>query len=593
MNFESFFGLKERPFKNSQEERFFFPRAVFKSLCQALEKDNPPKTIVLAGPLGVGKTLSMLCLPYALGKRYRVALCLHGSPTLTGILGEALNSLGLEGRYAPGAPEETLLGLFQSTVSFHIEEGLNIVLAVDDSFKLSSETINDLQALVSLEPEWKNRATLLLGSAGSPHLEESNEGETLILKMEPLSQEETSLYLRHRLMVAGKKAQLFSAEAVKLIWGYSQGSPVKINDLAERSLMTAWAAGKKEIAASHVTQAKASLDNPMRIQEESAKVAAGGVRTHHQIKGLPSKTPLITLGALIVAVVVVTLYLLLPKNDSELSAAPPEEAPLTQVAALETIPAVASESPPDLLPDLGLPTPPSAILMLPRNALALVVDRSLTMSKLWQGGLKGPGLKAEVALPEITAPGLYLVGRPQSRTPLIFQYPPAKEIPKEASLRLWKQVESFLPQDILPLVVGNGSDLKKPSPAKLALTIKDILKVWTQSQELKSADNLALLYAPEFQFFEPGRKDKTISRENFRQALISEMRSSGDIQLTVSEPLILLDPRNHNLVWAVFSLKYDSRLRHDIGLRTLIFERKGADWLITAELWIKEVSLKT
>jgi hypothetical protein len=56
---------------------------------------------------------------------------------------------------------------------------------------------------------------------------------------------------------------------------------------------------------------------------------------------------------------------------------------------------------------------------------------------------------------------------------------------------------------------------------------------------------------------------------------------------------MLLDPRNHNRVWAVFSLKYDSKLRHDIGLRTLIFERSGSKWLINAELWIKEVGLKT
>jgi hypothetical protein len=215
------------------------------------------------------------------------------------------------------------------------------------------------------------------------------------------------------------------------------------------------------------------------------------------------------------------------------------------------------------------------------------------MSRLWQGGLSGPGLKAEVALPEITQPGLYLVGRPQSRTPLIFQYPPAKEVPQEASLRLWGQMESFLPQDILPLIVGSGADLKKAAPGSLAPAIKEKLKVWTQSQELRRPDQLAALYDETFRFFEPGRRDRTVARENFRQALMSEMRTAGDTELTVSEPLILLDPRDHGRVWAVFSLRYDSRLRHDIGLRTLVFERRGAAWLITAELWIKELSLKT
>ncbi|MDR2338717.1 MAG: hypothetical protein LBF40_01055 [Deltaproteobacteria bacterium] len=604
MNYESFFGLRERPFRKAPQERFLFPRAPFLSLTQALSQEKKPRVVILSGGHGHGKSLSLLCLPFALGEGVELAIVSRGAPTLQGILTEALLSLGLAGTLPPDAPEETLLGIYQSVVSGLMDEGLSFVLAVDDAQRLSQDTLRDLESLVSLEPSWEGRATLLLAWEVGPTLPKAAlSSKPLVFALGPLSEEELKGYVAHRLLVAGRKTKLFPQDALRALHSQGKGDTLLINDLAERALMTAWAAGKKEVSAAHVLQAKASLENPMRVREEGARVAAGLEAGRDRIRAMAGKTPLITLGAICLAALLVTGYLLIPKHDSESSEAALARGPVAAakapgpvappVPAGEAIPAAEPKAAPADGPGLGLPTPPSAILSLPRNGLALVVDRSITMSRLWQGGIAGPGLKAEVALPEISAPGLYLVGRPQSRTPLIFQYPPAKEIPKEASLRLWKQVESFLPQDILPLVVGEGPDLRKAAPAKLGDAIRDRLKAWTRSQELNLPDELASLYAPEFNFFEPGRKDRTILRENFRQALASEMRTSGEVRLTLSEPLILLDPRDHDRVWAVFSLKYDSKLRHDIGLRTLVFERRGGEWLVTAELWIKEVNLRT
>jgi hypothetical protein len=226
--------------------------------------------------------------------------------------------------------------------------------------------------------------------------------------------------------------------------------------------------------------------------------------------------------------------------------------------------------------------------------LILVVDRGLKMARLWQGSLKGPGLKAEISPPDFSGSGLYLVGRPQSRTPIIFQYPPAKDIPAPAGVDLWKRVESQLPQDVLPLMAGSGSELGASDGFKHGELIKEKLKAWAKSQEYKLADSMAGLYAESFKFMEPGSPERTIDRENFRLALASEYRSSGDVKITMSEPLIMLDPRDHSRAWAVFNLKYDSKLRHDMGQRTLIFERGllSSEWRIVAELWLREVTLK-
>jgi hypothetical protein len=74
------------------------------------------------------------------------------------------------------------------------------------------------------------------------------------------------------------------------------------------------------------------------------------------------------------------------------------------------------------------------------------------------------------------------------------------------------------------------------------------------------------------------------------RSLDSESQVAGDVKLAVSDPLIMVDPRGQNRAWAVFNLKYDSRIRHDTGLRALVFERSlmSGQWLIVAELWLKE-----
>jgi ketosteroid isomerase-like protein len=219
---------------------------------------------------------------------------------------------------------------------------------------------------------------------------------------------------------------------------------------------------------------------------------------------------------------------------------------------------------------------------------------SLGQARLWQGQLKKPGLKAELSAPDLAEPGLYLLGRPRSRLSLVFQYPPGREVPKEVGEKLWRQVETLLPQDNLPLIVADSGLLVRPAPPQALAAIKEKLRAWAAAQEVKFTDDLARLYSDPFVYYEPGQKPQSIGRESFQVALASEARTSGDVKLAVSEPLIALDPRNHNRAWAVFSLRYDSRLRHDLGLRTLIFEKNllGDDWLVKAELWIREAGLK-
>ncbi|MDR3153302.1 MAG: AAA family ATPase [Deltaproteobacteria bacterium] len=629
MDYETFFSLRERPFKSAFSPRFYYRSQAADRVCGLLSGASglPPGLVAVTGEKGAGKTALLSALaPPLIPKTVRVMAVLRGAPTLSGILSEALGSLGLAERVPPGAPEEALLGLFQNAVSELVASGARCALAVDGAHLLGRETLADLPGLMSIEPSWAGRTSLLLCGAEEGGFPGCLPEGTAAAALPPLTLHETGEYVAFRLRRAGAKRNPFTRGAVTALYAWSRGLPGDLNPLAERSLMTAWAQGKKEISANHVSRAAAGLSGPAPVPEEAAGLASGGSRGGRERAGrAPAPKARLFAGALFIAAAVSGWFLLRPQLAGPLlGPAAPGPAARASAGALpgrltvsgpeagagpaasggaaagpgaasppESATPAAKAGPGDSGEDLSLPAPPPALLSLPRNSLVLVADGSLNMARLWQGSLKGPGLKAEISLPDIRRPGLYLVGRPQSRTPLIFQYPPAREIPKEAGIRLWRQVESQLPQDILPLMAGEGPDLRRGIPDSLGETLKERLRRWTQSQEYKLADNMAALYAERFRFFEPGSPDRVIGREQFRLALASELRTSGDVKLTASEPLIMLDPQDHGRAWAVFSLKYDSRLRHDIGQRTLIFEkpRIGGEWLVTAELWIKEPAL--
>jgi general secretion pathway protein A len=51
-----------------------------------------------------------------------------------------------------------------------------------------------------------------------------------------LSEEQTAEYIKHRIMVAGTDRQIFTAEALELIWKHSDGIPREINNICDFAL---------------------------------------------------------------------------------------------------------------------------------------------------------------------------------------------------------------------------------------------------------------------------------------------------------------------------------------------------------------------
>ncbi|MDR3204634.1 MAG: AAA family ATPase [Deltaproteobacteria bacterium] len=592
MDYLEFFKLKDRPFKSPLESKFFFQGWNFKQTLNRFTSTPLAELSILEGPVGVGKSSVIKRLPQALGDQFKTVPILNSTVRLGTILSEALSFLGLGHKCQASTPDESLLGFFQNEISEMIKGGLGLIVVVDEAQHLSQEALNDLMTLTKLEPSWSGKTNLTLVSPdGYQWQERGLSPQTERIIVEPLDLNQTGAYLTFKLKAAGSNKEIFSKEALLALYGRTGGLPGKIDSLAEKAMIVAWGAGKRQVSAAHIASAKAALDNPLTIAAPAVEPAAGPKHSRLRFEGRAWKSLILAMGIVaLLSTMIWWLTRLRSERDLAQAQVQVQEAPIPLAPVITATPAAKAalnEGP------LGLPIPPPGLLTLPHNSLALVVDHDQRMARLWLGGLSGPGLKAEIAPPDFKGTGLYLVGRPKSKSSLIFHYPPAKQILTEEATKLWLQVETMLPQDLLPLMVGSDQDLFRSPPAGLEKLLSEKVANWTRNQEYKLSQAMSLLYSSTFSFYEPGHKPLSISRKNFKTALESESRAAGDVLLTVSPPLILLDPVDGARAWAIFNLKYDSKLRHDTGLRTLIFEKSllNNDWLIVAELWIKQDSL--
>ena len=601
MDYVKYFNLSDRPFKNTYDGRFFFRTQDAELVFETLRDDGCPPIVHLKGHPKTGKTSVLRRLPAELRETRKLALILNPHLTLIEIFRQALTDFGHSHKFTIHTPEEELLGYFQNAVSDFLNEGFRLILAVDNAEELPPETLAELYGLMEMEPEWAGRVILLLcGSPDSPWPVVPDimlEVKELVLRpLDPAGAEE---YVQFRLKAAGG-GQLITKGALKSLWEYSQGLPETINQLAERSLIAAWSAGRREAGTAQMKAARASLDHPLSLDQEALDQAARGQALRSDV---PHRTPSSLARPLLLIALIgglgAALYLNL-RPAPELALEVPPEGEVLIAETEEPAPTATPAGPGSAAETAGvkaptLAAPPPQLMGLPQGSLALVIDQDAPYAQLWQGGLKGPGKKADVAVPRFQNGGLYLIGRPRTNNPLIFQYPPAREIPREEAKIIWPRVSTLLPQNILPVIVAGRTEYDLPKDEAAEEAIRARVKAWVQSQQYRFPDTMAALYAGSFKFFELGRPDRTVDREDFRRALNSEARTSGEVHLAVSQPLIMQDPVKPNLIWAIFNLKYESKLRNDMGLRVLVFDRGGMlqdSWLIVAELWLPEKSLR-
>jgi general secretion pathway protein A len=260
--YTEFFGLNEKPFSISPDPRYLYlSRRHADALAHLIYGISESGGFIqLTGEVGTGKTTLIRSLLEQLPAKAEIALILN--PQLS--KQEFLESICQELRI-PLPAERSAKALIDSLNVQLLRanaQDRRIVLIVDEAQTLSTELLEQVRLLTNLETAKKKLLQIIL--IGQPELREILERPEMRqvaqritgrYHLEPLSAQETAVYIKHRMRVAGAHREVFKPAAVRRIYSESSGIPRLINVVADRALLAAYTQERSQIDRRLVRQA--------------------------------------------------------------------------------------------------------------------------------------------------------------------------------------------------------------------------------------------------------------------------------------------------------------------------------------------------
>ena len=255
MTYLEFYELAQEPFSNAPVARFYYSSAQHaQALMRLTHAVSQMKGLaVLVGDIGAGKTtLARRLLDSLPEDEYEAALLviIHSGITAQWLLRRIALQLGVEN---PADEKLPLLSqLYQRLVHIY-EAGKKAVVLIDEAQMLASrEIMEEFRGLLNLEvPERKLISFVFFGL---PEIEENLKLDpplaqrvALRYHLEPLTEEATEAYLRHRLRLAGAARVPFTPKATAAIHRFSRGTPRVINTICDNALFEGFLARTKEV----------------------------------------------------------------------------------------------------------------------------------------------------------------------------------------------------------------------------------------------------------------------------------------------------------------------------------------------------------
>lgn len=256
------FGLDEAPFKITPHTEFFYQGAsrgaILEGLLYAIL--NGEGLIKIVGEVGAGKTMLSRVTIERLPDNVQSILITTPSIDPDEMLLTIAEELGLN---TSGQRHTNIVRTLQECLIEKYAKGMQVVVFIDEAHAMPRETLEEIRLLSNLESSRNKLLQIVI--LGQPELDELlarpemrqlRERVTHSFNLQPLNEDDIRQYLAFRMRAAGYKGpDVFTPIAVKWLARASQGLTRRVNILADKALLAAFADNTHGITAAHIKAA--------------------------------------------------------------------------------------------------------------------------------------------------------------------------------------------------------------------------------------------------------------------------------------------------------------------------------------------------
>lgn len=245
MSYEQFYQLREQPFSNTPDARFFFDLDQHAEvLARLLYAVSTMKGLaVVVGDVGTGKTtLARRMLDQMDDAEYESALLviIHSAISAEWLLRKIASQIGVE--HVAEEKIAILTQIYQRLMELH-QSGRKAVVLIDEANMLQQrELMEELRGFLNLEVPGSKLITFIL--FGLPSLDDIlaldaplTQRVAVKCRLTSLSPDTSKAYIRHRLKVAGATHDIFPDPVLDQIATDSRGIPRLINTICDNVLL--------------------------------------------------------------------------------------------------------------------------------------------------------------------------------------------------------------------------------------------------------------------------------------------------------------------------------------------------------------------
>ena len=277
--YEDYFGLERPPFKITPDTSLFYEGGkrgdILAALVYAIHRGEGIVKVV--GEVGSGKTMLCRMLQLKLPDTVEIVYIANPSVSPEDILFVIAHELSLP--VGKDDSKHQVMHLLQDYLLQRHMENKQVVLFIEEAQGMPIETLEEIRLLSNLETDENKLLQIVL--FGQPELDQNlaqqsirqlRERITHNFNLDPLTRDEIHNYLNFRMREVGYTGpELINQSVAKKVEQHSDGLLRRINIIADKILLSAFAEGTHNLSVKHVT---AAVNDSAFDQQKSRKSKA-------------------------------------------------------------------------------------------------------------------------------------------------------------------------------------------------------------------------------------------------------------------------------------------------------------------------------